>query len=89
MHTLGPSIINLDQTGFIKGKYIGENITTISDIIDYKSLKNQPGIILLLDFEKVFNTIRCSSIVKSFELSNFGKTFIKWIKLSIVAQKVL
>ncbi len=47
-----PSIINLDQTGFIKGRYIGENIRTIDDIIDYTSLKHQPRILLLLDFEK-------------------------------------
>ena len=53
-----PSIINSDQTGYIKGRYIGENIRTISDLIDYTSLRNMPGIVLLIDFEQAFDTIR-------------------------------
>ena len=28
-----PKIINYDQTGFLKGRYIGQNITTIMDTI--------------------------------------------------------
>ena len=30
-----PNIINNDQTGFQKGKFIGENIQLINDIINY------------------------------------------------------
>ena len=75
-----PSIINLDQTGFLRGRYIGENIRTISDLIEYTSLRNQPGIILLLDFEKAFDTIKWSFIFESLELFNFGPEFIHWIK---------
>ncbi len=80
IHIVLPSIIDLDQTGFIKRRYIGENIRTIADIIDYTSLKNQPGVILLLNFEKAFDKINLSFIFKSLELFNFDETFIKWIK---------
>ena len=79
LHTVLPSIINLDQTGFLKGRYIGENIRTISDIIDYTSLRHQPGIILLLDFEKAFDTVKWSFIINSLKLFNFGPDFIHWI----------
>ena len=79
LHGVLPSIINLDQTGFLKGRYIGENIRTISDIIDYTSLRHQPGIILLLDFEKAFDTIKWSFIINSLKLFNFGPDFIHWI----------
>ena len=41
-----PGIINSDQTGFIKGRYIGENIRLISDIMDYTKSENLPGILL-------------------------------------------
>ena len=30
-----PSIISFDQTGFMKNRYIGENVRTIFDIIEY------------------------------------------------------
>ncbi len=76
-----PLIINSDQTGYIKGRYIGENIRTISDLIEYTSLMNMPGVILLIDFEKAFDTIKWSFPVKSLEYFNLGKMFVNWIKV--------
>ena len=49
--------INIDQTGFIKGRFIGQNIRLIDGIINYTSNKNIPDLILLLDFEKAFDTL--------------------------------
>ena len=43
-----PNLINYDQTGFIKGRFIGENI-----VICYAKEKNIPGLLLFLDFEKL------------------------------------
>jgi exonuclease III len=74
-----PSIINEDQTGYMKGRYIGENIRSIADLIMYTSLKNEPGIVLLIDFEKAFDTIKWDFIKKSMEFFNFGPIFIKWV----------
>ncbi len=76
-----PTIIDPDQTGFLKGRYIGENIRTISDLIDYTSIKNCPGIILLIDFEKAFDTINWKYIQKCLKYFNFGKSFIHWVQL--------
>ena len=44
-----PHLIERDQTGYIKGKYIGENIRAISDIIEQQ--ENKEGKILFLDLE--------------------------------------
>ena len=52
-----PNIINEDQFGFIKGRYIGSCVRFTQDIIDYTDIKNIPGIILQLYFEKAFDTI--------------------------------
>ena len=41
-------LIERDQTGYIKGRYIGENIPAISDIIEQH--ENKEGMILFLDF---------------------------------------
>ena len=49
-----PKIINSDQKGFIKGRYIGENIRLISDIMEYTKAQNLSGILLSLDFKKAF-----------------------------------
>ena len=51
------SVIDSDQTGYIKGRYIGENVRLIEDVLRYTEIKNIPGLLLLLDFSKVFDNI--------------------------------
>ena len=51
-----PSLMHADQTGFVKGRYIGENIRLISDVIEQTRKLNRPGILLSLDFQKAFDT---------------------------------
>lgn len=52
------------QTGFIQGRLIGENARFIYDIIDYTELNNIPGLVMLINFEKAFDSISWSFIVK-------------------------
>ena len=40
-----------------------------------------PGILLLLDFKKAFDTISWQFIQKSLEAFNFGDMFRKWISI--------
>ena len=53
-----PKLIDNDQTGFLKGRFIGENIRLIADsVINFTAAKNIPGLLVFLDFEKAFDTI--------------------------------
>ena len=52
-----PLIINSTQTGFIKGRYVGENIRLINDILEQTKAQDIPGILLLLAFRKAFDTV--------------------------------
>ena len=52
-----PKLIDHDQTGFLKGRFIGENIKLVDATIEYTGAKrNIPGLLLFLDFEKAFDT---------------------------------
>ena len=53
-----PNLIDNDQTGFLKGRFIGENIRLVDGVIKYAAAKNIPGLLLFLDFEKAFDTGR-------------------------------
>ena len=57
-----PSIINEDQTGFISGRFIGENTRMIYDTIDYCENEQQKGLLMILDFSKAFDTIEWNFI---------------------------
>ena len=74
-----PSIIHPDQTGFMKGRYIGQNVRLINDIIQQTELQKIPGILLFLDFQKAFDTLEWSFIQHTINLSNFGNSIKKWI----------
>ena len=74
------SLIHLDQQGFMKGRIIGTNIRTIIDLIEYTDLTNDPGSIVLLDFEKAFDRIEHKYLFKALEYFNLGDNFIRWIK---------
>ena len=43
-----PSIINDGQTGYMEGRFIGENIRLISDILHFTSQQNLEGIALFI-----------------------------------------
>ena len=43
-----PSIINPYQTGYVKGRYIGENVRLIQDIIEHTNLTGKKGIAIII-----------------------------------------
>ena len=75
-----PKIIHTDQTGFMKGRYIGENIRLMYDLLLYTAKENIPGLIVLIDFEKAFDSISWSFIIKALEFFNFGNDIRQWIQ---------
>jgi len=47
-----PHLINNDQTGFLKCRFLGENIRLINSVMDYAEKQNIPDLLLFVDFEK-------------------------------------
>lgn len=73
-----PLLIERDQTGYIKGRFIGENIRLITDIIEQH--ENKEGMILFLDFEKAFDSLEWDYLFKVLNIMNFGPSFLNWIR---------
>ena len=74
-------IINSDQTGFLPGRYIGENIRLVLDMIDFTNTTNLPGLIFLADFEKAFDKLEWDFLFQTLHFFGFGQDFITWIKV--------
>ena len=81
LKTFLPYLINNDQTGFLSGRYIGENIRTLYDLIAHTEKHNKPAILLLIDFEKAFDSVAWSFIHKVLNFFNFGDSIKKWISV--------
>ena len=76
-----PNIINIDQTGYVKGRYIGENIRLIEDVIHFTNLTNQKGIAIFLDFKKAFDSVEWSYLNAALKLFDFGPDILNCIKI--------
>ena len=74
-------LINNDQKGFISGRYIGENIRTVYDILFETKQQNIPGLLVSVDFQQAFDTVSWKFIDKTLDYFNFGPSIKKWIKL--------
>ena len=49
--------------------------------MDHTEENNLPGLLLLVDFEKAFDSVSWSFIYKVLEYFGYGKSIISWIKL--------
>ena len=52
-----PSLINSYQVGYIKNRYIGENIRILYDILQYADIEQKEAYITQIDFEKAFDSV--------------------------------
>ena len=74
-------LVSPDQTGYIKGRYIDDNVRTMLDILELTNHQADPGIMVIIDFEKAFDTISWSFLYKTLDYFNFGPVFKKYIQL--------
>ena len=75
------SFINPDQTGYVKGRYIGENFRLIQDIIEHTNLTGKKGIAIFLDFKKAFDSIEWPYLKAAINVFNFGPDILNWINI--------
>ena len=75
-----PSIINEDQTGFIKNRFLGDNIRLIYDVISHLDSSNIPGMLLCLDFEKAFDSLDWGFLHNVLVAFGFKNDICRWVK---------
>ena len=76
-----PNLIHPDQKGFVAGRYIGEAIRTTYDTLNFAKENNRAGLILLIDFEKAYDSISFLFIQKCLTFYNFSDDIIKWVNI--------
>ncbi len=67
-----PNIISSDQKGFLKNRFIGENGRLVYDVISHLNDIKGEGIIVLIDFQKAFDTLEWKYINTVLRTYNFG-----------------
>jgi len=81
LHLVLDDLISTDQAAYIKNRYIGDNIRVVDDLIYLSNRIDLNGIILLLDFQKAFDTLRWDFIYEMLSSFGVGEGFERWVKI--------
>ena len=65
------TLISKTQTGFLTGRYIGENAHLVYDILHETEKKKILGLLILIDFEKALDSVCWSFLYRTLKLFNF------------------
>ena len=74
-----PEIIQADQYAYVKGRTIFDAIRTTDDIMEYTKIQQLSGLMVVFDFEKAFDSLRWSFLLRALQSFNFGESFIRWV----------
>jgi len=74
-------LIHENQSGYIKGRFIGLNNRLIHDIFEYCEENNVPGAIICLDYEKAYDMLEWNFMFECLKEYNFGSYITNWIKI--------
>lgn len=73
-------VISQAQTEFIKGRYIGQNVRLLLEVLEETKMQDLLGILLLLDLEKhYFDKVVWSFIQDTVWIFNFGESIKRWV----------
>ena len=75
-----PSVIHMDQVGYVQNRNINENIRLLSDILEFTKKENVHGLLLAVDFQKAFDSVSWKFLELTLEKFRLGPSFIQWIK---------
>ena len=75
------SLVARDQSCCVPGRFIGENVAFIRDVVDFCSLSSTPAALISLDQEKAFDRVDWSFLRSVLISMGFGPSFVKWVDL--------
>jgi hypothetical protein len=81
MKVVLPAIIHGDQTGFLKDRYICENITLFLDVQEHLAREARSGLCFLTDWEKAYDLMDRDFIEASLVAFGFGPILVKWFQI--------
>lgn len=81
LQTILNKIINKNQTGFLKGWYIEDNLRVIRDALHILRCSNSAGFLVALDFSKAFDSLGLEFIYMVLRWYGFSPNFLSPVEL--------
>lgn len=74
-----PKLISLQQTAFIKGRFIAENFLSTREIVRHLSVGGHEAMLAKVDFSKAFDSLNWTFLTRIMRGRGFPEKWIKWI----------
>jgi len=69
-------VVDKDQTCGVPGRFIGENVALLRDVVEFASSSGTPNAILSLDQEKAFDCVDWAFMHSTLSSMGFGPSFL-------------
>lgn len=70
-----------DQTGFIKGQYLKDNVRKVMNIMEWIQKQTNPALLFFLDAEKAFDRLEWTFLKPVLLKWGIGPSFAEWISI--------
>ena len=74
------NLISVDQTAYVKGRFIGESIRVINDLIEHVDREDEEGIQFSTDIENAFDSVDHNFLFETSKRYGFGTEFVNFNK---------
>ncbi|CAN6233698.1 unnamed protein product [Urochloa humidicola] len=83
-----PKLIDLDQTGFIRGRSLAENFIYAMELVQCCNRRKLPTLVLKLDFAKAFDTVSWDCLLAVLSARGFPQQWCQWISDILTSSKL-
>ncbi|CAN6345376.1 unnamed protein product [Urochloa humidicola] len=83
-----PKLIDLDQTGFIRGRSLAENFVYAMELVQCCNRRKLPTLVLKLDFAKAFDTVSWECLLAIMNTRGFPQRWCRWITEMLATSKL-
>ena len=83
LKTLLPSLISMEQIGFVKGRQILERIVTTQEENDYLRTLKVKGMLIKLDLSKEYDCVSLPYMIVVLKSFGFDNRWIQWLNFFI------
>ena len=74
-------LLGYEQKAYIPGRFMAECTRTMYDLFEHAKENNLPGMMLIIDFEKAFDSVNFDFILTTLDIFNFGENFKEQIRI--------
>lgn len=75
------NVIDSTQTAFLPDRWIGDNVLSHMEEVDYLELNQEPGCLVFLDFSKAYDRLDRTWVHSCMQALGFGPDARRWVSL--------